>query len=89
MKIGPKATQNHEKGTLEITEIQLLRKLLFATLLMTKAMFGFPIPDIQIQTQKQQKMKPGNKHGKKHFLIQDTQQTFKMKSLSHKKSIKI
>ena len=30
MKIGPKATQNHEKSTLESWEIQFLRKLIFA-----------------------------------------------------------
>ena len=30
MKIGPKATQNHEKSTLKSQEIRFLRKLIFA-----------------------------------------------------------
>ena len=42
MKIGPKATQNHEKMTLESQEIQFLRKLIFAILSMPNACFSNP-----------------------------------------------
>ena len=42
MKIGPKATQNHEKSTLESREIQFLRKLFFATLPLPRARFCNP-----------------------------------------------
>ena len=42
MKIGPKATQNHEKMTLESQEIQFLRKLIFAILSMPNACFDAP-----------------------------------------------
>ena len=46
MKIGPEATQNHEKSSLESQEIQFLRKLICAILSMPNACF--PIPDTQI-----------------------------------------
>ena len=42
MKIGPKATQNHEKMTLESQEIQFLRKLIFAIPSMPNACFCKP-----------------------------------------------
>ena len=42
MKIGPKATQNCEKSTLESQEIQFLRKLIFAILSMPNACFSNP-----------------------------------------------
>ena len=42
MKIGPKATQNHEKSTLESQEIQFLRKLIFAIPSMPNACFSNP-----------------------------------------------
>ena len=46
MKIGPKATLNHEKSSLESEEIQFLRKLNFAIPPLPNACF--PIPDTQI-----------------------------------------
>ena len=42
MKSGPKATQNHEKSTLESQEIQFLRKLIFAIPSMPNACFCIP-----------------------------------------------
>ena len=42
MKIGPKATPNCEKSTLESQEIQFLRKLIFAILSMPNACFSNP-----------------------------------------------
>ena len=42
MKSGPKATQNHEKSTLESQEIQFLRKLIFAISSMPNACFSNP-----------------------------------------------
>ena len=42
MKIGPKATQNHEKSTLESQEIQFLRKSIFAIPSMPNACFCNP-----------------------------------------------
>ena len=42
MKIGPKATQNHEKSTLESWEIQFLQKLIFAIPSMPNACFSNP-----------------------------------------------
>ena len=42
MKIGPKATQNHEKMTLESQEIQFMRKLIFAIPSMPNACFSNP-----------------------------------------------
>ena len=42
MKIGTKATQNHEKMTLESQEIQFLRKLIFAIPSMPNACFCNP-----------------------------------------------
>ena len=53
MKIGPKATQNHEKSTLESREIQFLRKLIFAIPPMQNACF--PIPDTKFRPKHQQK----------------------------------
>ena len=43
MKSGPKATQNHEKSTLESQEIQFMRKLIFAIPSMQNACFSNPI----------------------------------------------
>ena len=51
MKIGPKATQHHEKLTLESQEIQFLRKLIFAIPSMPNACFcnpGHPNSDPKI-----------------------------------------
>ena len=51
MKIGPKATQNHENLTLESQEIQFLRKLIFAIPSMPNACFcnpGHPNSDPKI-----------------------------------------
>ena len=46
MKTGPKATQNHEKRTLESWEIKFLRKLMFAILPLPNACFSnFRHPD--------------------------------------------
>ena len=42
MKIGPKATQNHENSNLESQEIQFLRKLIFAIPSMPNACFSNP-----------------------------------------------
>ena len=42
MKSSPKATQNHEKSTLESQEIQFLRKLIFAIPSMPNACFSNP-----------------------------------------------
>ena len=42
MKIGPKATQNHEKLTLESWEIQFLQKLAFAIAPLPNAWFSNP-----------------------------------------------
>ena len=51
MQIGPKATQKHDKWTLESWEFQPLRFFFFLQYLLCK-MLGFPSLDIQIQTQK-------------------------------------
>ena len=51
MKSGPKATQNHDKSTLESQEIQFLRKLIFAIPSMPNACFcnpGHPNSDPKI-----------------------------------------
>ena len=51
MRIGPKATQNHEKLTLESQEIQLLRKLILSIPSMPNACFcnpGHPNSDPKI-----------------------------------------
>ena len=42
MKIAPKATQNHEKSTLESQEIEFLRKLIFAIPSVPNACFSNP-----------------------------------------------
>ena len=42
MKIDPKATQNHEKLTLEAWEIQFLQKLIFAIPSLPNAWFSDP-----------------------------------------------
>ena len=42
MKIGPKATQNHENSSLESQEIQFLRKLIFAIPSMPNTCFSNP-----------------------------------------------
>ena len=49
-KIGPKATQDHDKWTLESWEIQFLQKMFLQDF--PCQTLGFSTPDTQIQTQK-------------------------------------
>ena len=57
MKIGPKATQNHEKMTLESQEIQFLRKLIFAIPSMPNACFCKPRhPHLDPKTNRKSKL---------------------------------
>ena len=69
MKIDPKATQNHEKSTLESQEIQFLRKLIFAIPSMPNACFSNPRhPNLNPKTDRKNNLEIDLK--KTTFLVQ-------------------
>ena len=69
VKIGPKATQNHEKMTLESQEIQFLRKLIFAIPSMPNACFSNPRHQ-NLDPKTNRKKQPGNRYEKIFVWVQ-------------------
>ena len=88
MKIGPKATQNHEKITLESQEIQFLRKLIFAIPSMPNACFCNPgHPNSDPTTIRKSNLKIDMK--KSFFSSKRTQKALKIGPLNQQKIDKI
>jgi hypothetical protein len=84
MKIGPKATQNHENLTLESQEIQLLRKLIFSIPSMPNACFcnpGHPNSDPKIIRKSNLEIDMN----KSCFLVKNIKKTLKIVPLNQQK----